>query len=301
MSEKEKYGESKHTLLEVERIAPLVTRYVISAPHIAKQRKAGQFVIVRTHKDSERIPLTIADADEEKGTITLIAQEVGKSTARMADMKVGDELNDVAGPLGNPTHIENFGTVVVIGGGIGIAPSHPIAQALKKAGNRVVSILGARTKELLIMEKEMRAASDMTIVCTDDGSYGKKGLVTQILEEYINEYGKPDMVVGIGPLIMMDFVCRTTKKWGLPTVVSLNPIMVDGTGMCGGCRVTVGGKVKFVCVDGPEFDGHGVNFKELASRQSFYKQFEKLAYDDYLKRHPDHKCKLDEELAKIAK
>jgi len=269
-------------------LAPKVTRYVVAAPEIARARRAGQFVIVRVDEQGERIPLTIADADAAAGTITLVVQEVGKTTAVMALQPEGGTFLDVVGPLGLATHIERLGTVVCIGGGIGIAPMHPIAQALKAAGNQVISILGARTKDLLIMEEEMRRASSEVLVCTDDGSYGKKALVTDVLNDLIARQGKPDQVLAIGPPIMMKFVAKATLPHKIPTLVSLNAIMVDGTGMCGGCRVTVGGKTKFVCVDGPEFDGHLVDFDEMMRRQRFYGEQEKAA----LARHATHECRL---------
>ena len=272
----EMYEITENTVL-----AEKVNRYRIYAPEIAARRKAGQFIILRIDEDGERIPLTIADADPQSGTLTLVVQEVGKTTAHLARLKPGERLKDVVGPLGSPTHIEKFGTVAVIGGGIGIAPAHPIVQALRQAGNRVISILGARTKSLIIMEEEMRRASDEIIICTDDGSYGTHGLVTDVLKNVIETQGKPDLVVAIGPVIMMKFVCKLTREYSIPTVVSLNPIMVDGTGMCGGCRVSVGGKSKFACVDGPEFDGHQVDFEELTKRQAFYHEQEKECFARY--------------------
>jgi len=271
-------------ILENQVIADKVNRYRIHSPQIAERRKAGQFIILRIDDQGERIPLTIADADPQEGSLTLVVQEVGKSTARMTQLKPGDVLRDVVGPLGAPTHVAKHGTVIIVGGGIGIAPAHPIAQAMRAAGNKVVSILGARTKGLIIMEEEMQKASDQVIVCTDDGSYGKKGLVTDAIKEWVQANGKAGLVVAIGPVIMMKFVSKLTKELGIPTVVSLNPIMVDGTGMCGGCRVTVGGKTKFACVEGPEFDGHQVDFDELTRRQAFYREQEQEAY---------HRCKLE--------
>jgi ferredoxin--NADP+ reductase len=268
-----------YEVIENAVLAEKVNRYRIYAPDIAKRRQAGQFVILRIDEDGERIPLTIADADPQAGTLALVVQEVGKTTARMTRLKPGARLMDVVGPLGAPTHIKKFGTVVVIGGGIGVAPSHPIAQALKEAGNRVISILGARTKSLMIMEEEMRRASDEVLICTDDGSYGTHGLVTDVLKDWIESKGKPDLVFAIGPVIMMKFVCKLTAEYHIPTMVSLNPIMVDGTGMCGGCRVSVGGKSKFACVEGPEFDGHQVDFEELMKRQAFYREQEKESYE----------------------
>ncbi len=269
-------------------LAEKVNCYQVYAPAIAAKRMAGQFVIVRLDEEGERIPLTIADADTAAGTITLVVQEVGKSTARMARFKVGQKFTDVVGPLGTATHIEKRGTVVVVGGGIGIAPAHPIAQALRRAGNRVISILGARSKDLVIMEAEMQKASDEVLICTDDGSYGVHGLVTDVLKGIIDKQGKPDQVFAIGPVVMMKFVSMLTKEFSIPTVVSLNPIMVDGTGMCGGCRVTIGGKTKFGCVDGPEFDGHLVDFDELVQRQAFYREQEQeslASFQHHCERH----------------
>lgn len=261
----------------------------VEAPLVAKARKAGQFVIVSVDVDSgERIPLTIAGADVEKGTIRLIYQRVGKATAQMAELQEGDSMGYVAGPLGQPTHIDKFGTVVCVGGGIGNAPLLPIATALKEAGNKIISILGARTKELIILEDDFRAISDEVIVVTDDGSYGRKALVTEPLKEVCGRADKPDLAVVIGPTIMMKFCCDVTKQFEVATQVSLNTIMVDGTGMCGGCRVEVGGKTKFVCVDGPEFDGHLVNFDAMMKRMSAYRTLEQKAYDEF----KSHKCRI---------
>lgn len=257
-------------IIAKERFSEKVFKLVVEAPLIAKARRAGHFVIVRVGEHGERIPLTIAEADPERGTITLVVQEVGLSSTRLCEMNVGDELADVVGPLGKATHIENFGTVVCAGGGVGIAPMLPIVQALKAAGNRVISVLAGRTKELVILEDEMRRSSNEVIVMTDDGSYGRKGLVTEGVESVIiREH--VDKCFAIGPAIMMKFVCLLTKKYGIPTDVSLNTIMVDGTGMCGACRITVGGQTKFVCVDGPEFDGHQVDFDEMLKRMGAFK------------------------------
>ena len=259
-------------ILEKQKIADEVYKLRIKTPLIAEERKAGQFVILMKDSDfGERIPLTIADADPEEGSITVIFQTVGKTTHELALLEEGDTISNVLGPLGQPTHIEKVGTVVCVGGGIGVAPMHPIAQAMKEAGNRVVIIMGARTKGLMIMEDEMRAIADELILVTDDGSYGRKALVTEPLKELCEE-GVPDMVVAIGPPIMMKFAAETTRPYGIHTIVSLNTIMVDGTGMCGGCRVTVGGETKFVCVDGPEFDGHQVDFNNMMSRLGTYKR-----------------------------
>jgi NAD(P)H-flavin reductase len=268
-------------ILEKEFISPQVFRMAVEAPDIARKRKAGQFIILRTCDSGERIPLTIADADAEKGTIELIVQIVGKSTKELSKLEAGDELCDFVGPLGRPTHIELFGTVVIVGGGVGIAPSHPIAQAMKAAGNEVISILGGRSKDLVIMEDKMTVCSDRVLITTDDGSYGQKGLVTDALQKLIDEGVKIDMVVAVGPPIMMKFVTLLTKKYDIPTLVSLNTIMVDGTGMCGACRVTVGDSTKFVCVDGPEFDGYKVDFDEMMKRQRMYEVQEKESMDRY--------------------
>ncbi|HOI08911.1 MAG TPA: sulfide/dihydroorotate dehydrogenase-like FAD/NAD-binding protein [Myxococcota bacterium] len=270
-------------------IAPDVFRMEVEAPDVAKYRKAGQFVIVRPSGGRERIPLTIADANRDKGTITLIYQVVGRTTAEMSVIEPGGEMADVAGPLGLPTHIARVGTVAIVGGGIGVAPSHPIAQAMKAAGNHVIAILGARNKGLLILEPEMRAASDEVVIVTDDGSYGEKGFVTDALRRLLDGGRKIDQVVAIGPPIMMKMVSLLTKDYGVPTLVSLNTIMVDGTGMCGGCRVTVGGETKFVCVDGPEFDGHLVDFDEMMRRQRMYVTHEARAREAFEK---DHACRL---------
>lgn len=248
-----------------EHFSENVVKLVIEAPLIAKARRAGHFVIVRCGDMGERIPLTIADSDPKAGTITLVVQAVGDSTRRICALNPGDELTDVVGPLGQATHIENFGTVVCCGGGVGVAPLLPIIRALKAAGNRVVSVLAGRTKELIILEDEVRASSDEVIVMTDDGSYGQKGLVTAGVEQVIKRE-RVDRVITIGPAIMMKFVALLTKKYEIPTEASLNAIMVDGTGMCGACRVSVGGKTRFVCVEGPEFDAHQVDFDELMMR-----------------------------------
>ena len=254
-----------YRIVSKEQFSEKVFRLRVEAPLIAKAYRAGNFVIVRVGEKGERIPLTIAHADTEKGIITLVIQKVGLSSSRLCDLNEGDCITDVVGPLGQATHIENFGTVVCAGGGVGVAPMLPIAAALKKAGNRVISVLAGRSKDLIILEKEVREVSDEVIIMTDDGSYGDKGLVTEGIERVIKRE-KVDHCVAIGPAIMMKFVCKLTKQYEIPTVVSLNTIMVDGTGMCGACRVTVGGKTKFVCVDGPEFDGHEVDFDGMMQR-----------------------------------
>ena len=278
-----------HRIVSKRQLSKDVFTAEIEAPLVAQARKPGQFVIISINNEyAERIPLTIADADEQRGTIRLIWQRVGKTTAELADMNAGDEIINVVGPLGKPTHIENFGTVVCVGGGIGNAPLLPIAKALKEAGNKVITIIGARNKELLVLEDEFTQISDELIVTTDDGSYGRKALVTEPLKELCQREPKPDQAFVIGPTIMMKFCCEVTKQFGIPTQVSLNTIMVDGTGMCGGCRVEVDGQSKFVCVDGPEFDGHKVNFDLMMKRLNTYKDHEQKAYEQYKK----HRCKI---------
>lgn len=261
-------------IISKEHFSEKVFKLVIEAPLIAKSRKAGHFVIVRVGEKGERMPLTIAEADPIKGTITLVVQEVGLSSTRLCELKEGDYITDVVGPLGKATHIENFGTVVCAGGGVGVAPMLPIVQALKAAGNRVITVLAGRSKELIILEKEMRESSDEVVIMTDDGSYGRKGLVTEGIEDIIKRE-KVNKCFAIGPAIMMKFVCLLTKKYEIHTDVSLNTIMVDGTGMCGACRITVGGKTRFVCVDGPEFDGHQVDFDEMLKRMGAFKDIER--------------------------
>ena len=261
-----------------EQFSEKVYKLVVEAPLIAKARRAGHFVIVRVGEKGERMPLTIADADTTAGTITLVVQKVGVSSTKLCDLNVGDEITDVVGPLGKATHIENFGTVVCAGGGVGVAPMLPIIKALKAAGNRVISVLAGRSKDLIILEDEVRQHSDEVIIMTDDGSYGQKGVVTVGIEQVIQRE-KVDKVFAIGPAIMMKFCCLLTKKYNISTDVSLNTIMVDGTGMCGACRITVGGKTRFVCVDGPEFDGHEVDFDEMLSRMTAFKAEEQEAME----------------------
>ncbi len=268
-------------IISKEYLSENVVKLEIEAPRIAKKRKAGHFVIIKIGKKGERIPLTISSADVEKGIITLIIQKVGVTSHKVALLEAGDEITDVVGPLGLATHIEKVGTVLCAGGGVGTAPLLPIVEAMKKAGNRVITVLAARSKDLIILEKEMRTYSDEVIVMTDDGSYGKQGLVTQGMEEIILRE-KVDKSIIIGPAIMMKFGSLLTKKYNIPTEVSLNAIMVDGTGMCGACRVSVGGSTKFVCVDGPEFDAHEVNFDELLTRLGGFKEEEYTAYQNYL-------------------
>ena len=275
-------------ILETKEIAKNVYLQRIQATRVAKKRKAGQFLVLRRTEVGERIPLTIVSSDAGEGSVTIIFQAVGKSTTDFARMKPGDAYLDVVGPLGLATHIEKFGTVVGIGGGIGAAPLLPIATAIKEAGNRLLSIVGARTKDLLILEDEMRAISDEIVITTDDGSYAKKGFVTTALQEFIDRGEKIDLCIAIGPVPMMRAVAEVTRPHGIKTMVSLNPIMVDATGMCGACRVTVGGTTKFVCVDGPEFDGHQVDFKELVMRNRAYLREEKVAMERI--EHEDGKC-----------
>lgn len=256
-------------ILEKEHFSEKVVRLVVEAPMIARARRAGHFVIVRAGENGERIPLTIADADPGRGTVTLVVQNVGVSTAKICALEPGDSLTDIVGPLGRATHIDCFGTVVCCGGGVGVAPLLPIIKAMKEAGNRVITVLAARTRDLIILEDQVRPYSDEVIVMTDDGSYGRKGLVTEGVESVIRRE-KVDMVVTIGPAVMMKFVAKLTADYNIPTVCSLNTIMVDGTGMCGACRVTVGGRTRFVCIDGPEFDAHQVDFDEMLMRLRSY-------------------------------
>ena len=271
-------------IVDKEYFSDNVVKLVIEAPEIAKSRKAGHFVIIRIDSKGERIPLTIVGSDTEKGTIIIIVQKMGVSSMKLVNLEIGDYITDVVGPLGNATHIEKVGTVLAFGGGVGVAPMLPIVEAFKKAGNKVITVLAARTKELVILEEQIREFSDEVIIMTDDGSYGKKGLVTHGIEEIIKRE-KIDLAVTVGPAIMMKFVALLTKKYKIHTLASLNTIMVDGTGMCGACRVTVDGKTKFVCVDGPEFDAHKVDFDEMLSRLGAYKKQEEKAYEDYLSKY----------------
>ncbi|MFO7656323.1 MAG: sulfide/dihydroorotate dehydrogenase-like FAD/NAD-binding protein [Bacteroidales bacterium] len=264
-----------------EFLSENVVKIELEAPLIARKRKAGHFVIVKIGKEGERIPLTISQADPEKGTITLIIQRVGVTSHKLSMMNEGDEVTDLVGPLGHATKIEQAGTILCAGGGVGIAPLLPIVEAMHNAGNRIITVLAARNKELLILEKEIREHSDEVIIMTDDGSYGTKGLVTNGMEEVINRE-IVNLAITIGPAIMMKFTSMLTKKYNIPTIASLNSIMVDGTGMCGACRVSIGGKTKFVCVDGPEFDAHEVDFDELLMRLGAYKQQEVEAFSRYL-------------------
>ena len=258
---------------------PTVTLMEIDAPLVAAKAEPGQFIILRVDQDGERIPLTVADYDREKGTVTIIFQIVGATTELLNHKKEGECIADFVGPLGTPSHVEGLKKVAVVGGGVGCAIAYPIAKKLHSLGAEVHSIVGFRSKDLLILEEEFRACSDKYVVMTDDGSYGKKGLVTNALEELINSGEQYDEVIAIGPLIMMKFVCKLTKEHGIKTIVSMNPIMIDGTGMCGGCRLTVGGKTKFACVDGPDFDDHEVDFDEAMERGTMYRDFERHAHE----------------------
>ena len=265
------------TIVKKERLNPTVTRMVIEAPYVARKAEPGQFIIFRTHEDSERVPLTIADTDREAGTVTIIYQIVGGSTMELDAMQEGEAICDFVGPLGVATHTEGLRKVAVVGGGVGCAIAYPVTKKLHEQGATVHAVVGFRNKDLVILEDEFRAASDRLVMMTDDGSCGEKGLVTAALEKLIQEGNAYDEVIAIGPLVMMKFVCAVTKKYGIKTVVSMNPIMIDGTGMCGGCRLTVGGETKFACVDGPDFDGDLVDFDEAMARGTMYRPFEAKA------------------------
>ena len=269
-------------IAEKEILTPQIVRLKIIAPVIARKRKPGQFVIIRVNEKGERIPLTIVDSNTDDGTVTIVFQIVGKTTHILSQLEKGDEILDLAGPLGRPTEIELFGTVLVVGGGIGAAVAYPIAKGMKVAGNKVIAIVGARSKDLLVLEHEIAAVSDEIIVTTDDGSYKRHGLVTEPLKEFL-ETRKIDQVIAIGPVPMMRAVSELSRPYGVKTLVSLNPIMVDGTGMCGACRVNIGGRTKFACVDGPEFDGHDVDFQDLTLRLTAYKEHEEHALARHLK------------------
>ena len=282
-----------YRIKEKQLLAPAVYLMKVETPKIARKRKAGQFVILRCQETGERFPLTIVDSDPDDGTITIIFQVVGKSTQDLAAFDVGDAILDVVGPLGRPTHVEDFGRVVCIGGGVGIAPVYPIVCAMKEAGNHVTSLISARSKALLILEEQMRAKSDELEVATDDGSYGFHGFPTQILQKMIDAKERIDLVVAVGPVPLMRAVCEVTRPYKIKTFVSLNPIMVDGTGMCGGCRVMVGGETKFVCVDGPEFDGHEVDFDLLVKRLRTYHKMEQLSAE-----RAQEQCRLTPEIEK---
>lgn len=287
-------------ILEARALGPDVKSFKIEAPKIAAKRKAGQFIILRVHDEGERVPLTIADSSPEEGWIRIIVQGIGKTTQMLNAKETGDTIADVAGPLGMPSHIENFGTAVSIGGGVGTAIAYPTAVALKQAGNEVISIIGGRSKEFVILEDEMKAVSDEVYPTTDDGSYGYHGFVTQKLQELIDSGRKIDFVLAIGPVPMMKAVAEVTRPHGIKTVVSLNPIMVDGTGMCGGCRVDVGGETKFACVDGPEFDAHEVDFDLLTTRNSSYLAFESKRREELAHAAGDP-CRLEQQIDSLKK
>jgi ferredoxin--NADP+ reductase len=262
-----------------EDLVPSIHLFKVEAPAVARKAQAGQFVVVRVDEKGERIPLTVADWDREEGSITIVFMEVGATTRKLAQLQAGDYIANFAGPLGLPTHIDNFGTVVCVGGGFAVAPIVPIARSMKEAGNKVISIMGARTKDLIFWEDRLRAVSDELIVTTDDGSYGRKALVTEPLKEVLERGERIDRVIAIGPTVMMKFCAKTTEPFGVKTIVSLNPIMVDGTGMCGCCRVEVGGQTRFTCVDGPDFDGHQVDWDLLFTRQRIYLEEEKKSLE----------------------
>ena len=269
-----------YKIVRKECLNPTVTLMEVEAPLIAKKAEPGQFIILRVDEDGERIPLTVADFDREKGTVTIIFQIVGATTMKLNHLEEGDSIHDFVGPLGVASHTEGLKKVAVIGGGVGCAIAYPIAKKLHQQGAEVHSIVGFRNKDLVILEEEFKAASSKFVMMTDDGSYGEKGLVTDALKKLLDSGETYDEVIAIGPLIMVKFVCKLTKEYGVKTVVSMNPIMIDGTGMCGGCRLTVGGKTKFACVDGPDFDGHEVDFDEAMSRSSMYREFERHAYEE---------------------
>ena len=269
-----------YKIVRKECLNPTVTLMEVEAPLIAKKAEPGQFIILRVDEDGERIPLTVADFDREKGTVTIIFQIVGATTMKLNHLEEGDSIHDFVGPLGVASHTEGLKKVAVIGGGPAGPVAYPIAEKLDQQGAEVHSIVGFRNKDLVILEEEFKAASSKFVMMTDDGSYGEKGLVTDALKKLLDSGETYDEVIAIGPLIMMKFVCKLTKEYGVKTVVSMNPIMIDGTGMCGGCRLTVGGKTKFACVDGPDFDGHEVDFDEAMSRSSMYREFERHAYEE---------------------
>jgi len=279
-----------HTIIAKEVLSPTITKYVVEAPFVARKRLPGNFVIIRLDETGERIPLTIVDSDNDRGTITLIVQAIGKTTRVLSTKKVGDTIADVAGPLGTPTPIEFHASVACVGGGVGTAELYPISQALQRAGNTIHTIIGARSKDLIILEKEMGTFSKDVFITTDDGSYGRKGLVTDQLRDILDSSAGIGAVYAIGPLPMMKAVSKLTKEYGVKTFVSLNAIMVDGTGMCGGCRVTVDGKMKFACVDGPEFDGHTVDFDELIMRNRTYVDLEKISNE---RCHSNHSAQVE--------
>jgi ferredoxin/flavodoxin---NADP+ reductase len=274
-------GGSVFPIVQAQFLAPGIKRFVIEAPRIARKQQPGQFVILRIYEEGERIPVTIENSDPENGTISIVVQSAGKTTNLLNALETGGSILDLVGPLGKPSEIRNYGTVVVVGGGVGTAMAYPTAAALKRVGNRVISIVGARNKDLVILEKEMRAVSDALLITTDDGSYADKGFVTGKLRQLIENGTRIDLVVAVGPIVMMKAVSELTRKENIHTVVSLNPIMIDGTGMCGGCRVLIDGKSEFACVDGPEFDGHKVNFEVLVQRNAMYRTAEQQSMEEF--------------------
>ncbi len=270
-----------YKILQKQDLVPNIHLFKVAAPAVARKAQAGQFVVIRIDEKGERVPLTIADWDEKEGSVTIVFMEVGTTTGKLALLKTGDSITDLVGPLGLPSHIEKFGTVVCVAGGVGVAPIVPITRAMKKAGNKIISITGARSKNLVFWEDELRGVSDQLIVTTDDGSYGRKGLVTEPLKELLETGEKIDRVIAIGPSIMMKYCAKTTEPFGIKTIVSLNTIMVDGTGMCGCCRASVGGVTKFACVDGPDFDGHQVDWDLVLARQRIYLDEEKRSFEQW--------------------
>jgi ferredoxin--NADP+ reductase len=280
-----------YKILDKKNLAPSIKEFLISSPEIARKAQPGQFIVVRIDERGERIPLTIADYERDKGTITIVIQEAGKSTCQLGRLNSGDILCDVIGPLGKPTHMEKAGTVVCVGGGVGIPPVYPVARGFKKIGNRVISIIGARTRELVIWKDKITSVSDEVYITTDDGSYGRKGFVSDELQRLIKEKKEFSLVFAVGPTLMMRAVSEVTRPYEIKTMVSLNPIMVDATGMCGACRVSIGGETKFVCVDGPDFDGHQVDFDQLLSRQRIYLQEEKKSLQSFDAAHKQ--CRLE--------
>jgi len=271
-------------IIERTELAPKIVRLVLDSPHVARRHQPGQFIILRPDQNGERVPMSVADVDRERGMVATVVQEVGLTSAKLCAMKAGDEVADLVGPLGRPTHIEKFGAAVCVGGGAGIPPLYLIARRLKESGNHLISILGGRDRRYVLMEDEMRATSDEVIICTDDGSYGKKGFVTVALGELIASGRHLDYILAIGPPMMMKAVAELTRPHKIATYASLNTIMIDGTGMCGACRVSVGGKTRFVCVDGPEFDAHQIDFDEMMKRLRMYREFEEKSYQQYLSR-----------------
>ncbi len=287
-------------ILEAKFLAPGIKRFVLEAPRIARKQQPGQFVILRIYEEGERIPVTIENSDPAKGTISIVVQSAGKTTQLLNSLNTGDSIRDVVGPLGKPSEIGKFGTVVVVGGGVGTAMAYPSAAAFKRAGNRVISIVGARNRELVILEKEMRDVSDALLITTDDGSYADKGFVTDKLRQLIQNGTRIDLVLAVGPIVMMKAVAELTRKENIKTVVSLNPIMIDGTGMCGGCRVLIDGKSEFACVDGPEFDAHQVNFEVLVQRNGMYRQAEQKSLADFQAHAAEQVAHVTEEQCALA-